>query len=423
MQERKTRWWQELTRYQWTVLIVAWLGWVSDVFDTSLFFLVKGDIVKEFLGPKAYDPGGPGPSVEGVMMTVFVLGWAIGGLVFGVLADRWGRKRTMMLTILLYCFFTGVTFFCESWQQVAVLRFLTALGIGGEWAAGTALIAESLPDRTRAAAAGFLQSAAAIGPVLASLTLFALAEHSWRWLFVVGIAPALIVVWVRMGIREPERWLKTERPKARAWYRDVVELFSDPRLRRNTLIALTIGVVAITAASNMSYWLPNLVTELSKGMGDVVIKQRKGFAQMIMHIGTIAGVIVFPILCERLGRKKSLAWFFAVCPFVVAGTAWTLSDYTLLVVLAPVMSFFVLGLTAGLPLYFPELFPTRLRGTGLGVCYNTGRILQAPWPLITGFLGGKLGIGVAVGLTSLVSFIGAAVMPFAQETKGQALPD
>lgn len=422
MRESRAAWWGELTRYQWTVLLVAWLGWVFDVYDTSLFFLAKRSIVLEFLGPRAYDPHGRGPSVEGAIMTVFVIGWAVGGLVFGVMADRWGRKPTLMLTILFYCLFTGLTVLCRSWQEVAAVRFFTALGIGGEWAAGTALVAEALPDRARAAAAGFLQSAAAVGPILASLTVLAMAGLDWRWFFVAGIVPALIVVWVRVGIREPDRWLRT-RKRSRSWLADLGELLSTRKQLRNTAVALAIGVVAIVAANNMSYWLPNLVAEASSGLAEKIIRQRTSLAQMIMHIGTIAGVAVFPMLCERLGRRRSLAMFFAIGPVAVAAAAWTDRVFILLVCLAPVMSFFVLGLTAGLPLYFPELFPTRLRATGLGLCYNVGRIFQAPVPLFTGFLAASTGVGFAVALTSLVSFLGAAVMPFARETRGLALAD
>jgi len=388
-------------------LIVAWLGWVFDVYDTSLFFLAKRAIVLEFVGPTAYAPHGSGPSVEGRMMTVFVAGWAVGGLAFGVLGDRWGRKPTLMLTILLYCTFTGLTVLCRSWQQVAAIRFLTALGIGGEWAAGTALVAETLPDRARAAAAGFLQSAAAVGPILASLTLLALAGRDWRLLFLVGVAPAAVTVWARSGIRDTKPAPRPQRSSG-AWVGHIAELFRTRQMLSNTSIALAIGVVAIIGANNLSYWLPNLVAEASRGLSEKVIQQRTGIAQMVLHVGTLAGVAIFPCLCERFGRRKALATFFAAGPVAVAGIAWAHPSFGVFVCLAPIMS---------------ELFPARLRATGLGLCYNAGRILQAPWPAFTGFLAGSTGIGHAVGLTSLISFFGAAVMPFARETKGVTLTE
>src|SRR5688572_8545828 len=180
-----TRWWHGITRYQWLVLVVAWLGWVFDIFDTALFNFAKGPMLTEMLGgAEAYKL--QGPQVEGMIQMIFLAGWAIGGLAFGILADRWGRTRTMVLTILIYCAFTGLTALCQTWEQVAGVRFLTALGLGGEWAAGAALIAEVFPDRARAGAAALLQSAAAFGPALAAVANLKVAAADWRVLFLIG---------------------------------------------------------------------------------------------------------------------------------------------------------------------------------------------------------------------------------------------
>ncbi len=419
-------WWRQLTGYQWTVLLVAWLGWVFDVFDTSLFFLAKQPMVQEFFGKDAYGPQGKGPLIEGIILGCFYAGWAVGGLVFGVLADRWGRARTMVLTILLYSLFTGLTWFVQTWEQVAIIRFLTALGIGGEWAAGTALIAEALPNRTRAMAAGFLQSAAAVGPVLAALANLALKDHSWRWLFVVGVAPALLTIWIRWKVREPERWSRTqESPGSRRdAFATLRELFGSQPWRRHAWVALTMAVVGILGASNISYWLPNLVKEASPGLADEAVRARQSYAQMILHVGTIVGVFLFPALCERIGRKRAFAWAFAMTPVVVALATFSKPSYSGLLLVAPLMAFLAIGLTSGFPLYFPELFPTRLRATGMGFAYNTGRILQVPWPILTGWIIASLGgVGVGVGLTAMVYLAGVAAVAFAPETKGRPLPD
>jgi MFS family permease len=180
------RWWSGLSRYQWLVLGVAWLGWVFDIADTALFNFAKGPMLDELLGPGV--DASFQASVDGKLLTVFLVGWALGGLVFGVLADKWGRTKTMALTILIYALFTGLTALCQTWEQVAVVRLITALGIGGEWAAGAALVAEVFPNKARAPAAGILQSAAAFGPVFAALVNFQVEPEHWRWLFLIGIA-------------------------------------------------------------------------------------------------------------------------------------------------------------------------------------------------------------------------------------------
>lgn len=427
MEERLAPWWKSLSRYQWTVLIIAWLGWVFDVFDTSLFFLAKQSIVKEFVGVHAYDKGGPGPTYEAWVLAAFTLGWAVGGVIFGILADRWGRVKTMILTILLYCGFTFATLACRNIVEVGIIRFFTALGIGGEWAAGAALVAEVLPNRVRSAAASVLQTAAALGPILAALANIGLAHTNWRWLFVVGVFPALLTIWIRMSVKEPERWT-TDRALRPSALKTLGDFFKEPRLLRYLGLALVIAVVGIMGAGNISFWLPNLVKEISKGFSDADVRSRQSIAQMVMHIGTIAGVILFPILCDRIGRKKAFGLFFAVCPFVVGGVTFLLYKnivgYTGLLILAPVMAFFALGLTAGYPLYLPELFPTRVRATGIGLAYNTGRLLQIPWPIITAAIITSFGgVAVGVGLTALVYFVGVVAILAAPETKGKPLPD
>ncbi|HEY0866602.1 MAG TPA: MFS transporter, partial [Fimbriimonas sp.] len=201
------------TRAQWTVLVIAWLGWVFDVMDAALFNFAKVPMFTEMLGPELYKQSGA--AVEGRVQSVFMLGWAIGGLLFGILADRWGRARTLILTILLYSLFTGLTALCRTPDQVAFVRFLTALGIGGEWAAGAALVAETFRGGGRAPASSFLQSAAAVGPALAAFVNLGLASLPWEsllgrptmpWqsLFLVGVVPALLCVVIRMVVREPE---------------------------------------------------------------------------------------------------------------------------------------------------------------------------------------------------------------------------
>ncbi len=265
-------WWKEMSRYQWLVLVVAWLGWVFDIMDTALFQMVKVPMLTDLLGGKAaYDLHGK--VIEGQIQMVFILGWAIGGVLFGVLADKWGRTKTLVATILIYCALTGLTGLCQSWEQVAFVRFLTAIGIGGEWAAGAALVAEVVPNRARAGAAAILQTAAAIGPILAALANQGLAGESWRWMFAIGIIPAALTIVIRMKVKEPDRWINAESTAKSGWLSPIQELFSEPRWRRNAIVAMVVGLVGIAGAGTVTYWMPNLVKEVSVGLSDAAIRE------------------------------------------------------------------------------------------------------------------------------------------------------
>lgn len=408
-----------MTRGQWLILVVAWLGWVFDVMDTALFNFAKTPMLMQMLGPSGY--AGRGPQIEGLIQTVFLVGWAVGGLIFGVLADRWGRVRVMALTILIYCLFTGLTALAQTWEQVLVIRFLTALGIGGEWAAGAALVAEVVPNRARAGAAGFLQSAAAIGPALAAVANLALAAQGWRALFLIGVVPAVLTVVIRLAVHEPERWARAPKPERSP----LAEVFSVASLRRNAVVAILLGVVGIAGAGNVSFWLPNLVRAASEGMAEAAIQQRTSYAILVLHVGTILGVFAFPWIADRFGRRPAFAAFFVMAPVSVWAATLGGADYGRLLLVAPVMSFFTIGLTAGFALYFPELFTTAVRATGAGLAYNTGRILAAPVPWATGLLigGAKGSAAEGVARAALIYVMGLLALVRAPETRGRDLPE
>ncbi|MBX3120008.1 MAG: MFS transporter [Fimbriimonadaceae bacterium] len=427
-------WWKGLTKTMWLVLIVAWLGWVFDIFDSALFAFAKGPMLKELLSTP--DAMARKDEIDGLMQLVFLIGWAIGGLIFGVMADRWGRARTMTLTILLYCLFTGLTGLCQTWEQVAVIRFLTALGIGGEWAAGAALIAETVPNKARAGAAALLQTAAAFGPWLASLANYALTSAwaayeldqatFWRWLFVVGILPAFLTVVIRFKIKEPERWTEAQKQESKtSTLEPIKEMFVHPIWRRNVIVAMIIGAVGIAGAGNIAYWLPNLVEQVSKGLSPEDISARKSYATSIMHVGTFLGVLLVPWLCTKVGRRPTLFAFFILAPISVFVALNIGFSYTNLLVFGPLMAFLAIGLTATFGLYFPELFPTRFRATGSGFAYNVARIMQAPLPWLTGLLiaAGRGSPAHGVTLAAGVYLIGLLALPFAPETKGKELPE
>jgi len=408
------------SKVQRIVLIVAWLGWVFDVMDTALFNFAKVPMIREMVGAVQYKA--IGPQIEGKIQTWFLIGWALGGLIFGLLADRWGRTRTLIVTILMYCLLTGATALCRTPEQVMVARFFTALGIGGEWAAGAALIAESLPDELRALAASFLQSAAAVGPVLASLANLGLAGSSWRSLFLIGIAPAFLCVLIRTHVPEPPAAARSKPIDSPLGM--LAELFQDPVLRRNTSVAMVLGIVGVTGAGIIPFWIPNLVRQGSIGMTDAAISTRVSVATMVIHIGTLLGVFAFPWLAQRIGRKRSFAVFFVMSPLTALFALIGGAEYSRLLLLLPISTFFSIGVSAGFVLYFPELFPTHLRATGSGLAYNVGRVVSAPIPWVTGMVIAAFGGSVVAGVMIAVSIylVGLVAVPLAPETNGQPLP-
>jgi MFS family permease len=405
-----------LTRRQSAILAIAWLGWVFDIMDTALFNFAKGPMLTEMLGG-AESYKAHGPTVEGWIQALFLLGWSIGGLVFGMLADTWGRTRTLVVTVLLYCAFTGLTALCRTPEQVAVVRFLTALGIGGEWAAGAALVAETFSDRMRPYAAGMLQSAAAAGPVLAALANLFLRGGDWRLLFLVGILPAFICVFVRYRSHEPERPPPAEKLP-------ISEVMGEAKWRKRAIAAMAIGAVGIAGAGTATYWQPNLVQAASAGLAKADVDSRKSVVAMVSHVGTLIGVLVVPWLCTRFGRRRTIGAFYVLAPASVALAIGGGAEYGRLLLLLPLVNFFAIGVSSAFVLYFPELFPARMRATGAGLAYNVGRVLSIPVPILTGKLIAAYGGSVATGvlLSGAIYLLGLLALPFAPETKGEPLP-
>jgi MFS family permease len=376
------------------VLGIAWLGWVFDIMDTGLFNFAKGPMLTQMVGPTEYRLHGP--RLEADIQAVFLVGWALGGLVFGVLADRWGRTKTLIATVLLYCLFTGLTALCHTPEQVAAARFLTALGIGGEWAAGAALVAESFGDAMRAGAAALLQTAAAAGPVFAALANLALAGRPWQLLFLVGVAPAFMAVFARMQVHGSPATGEAAGSK-----------------------------FGVTGAMTAVFWQPNLVAELSRGLPKVDVDTRKSQVAMLSHVGTLIGVLVVPSLCDRFGRRATIGAFFLASPiaaFAAIGLG-SHGSYERLFVLSPLVNFFAIGVSAAFVLYFPELFPSRVRATGAGLAYNVGRALSIPIPIATAWLIASFGGSIAAGvlLSGSIYLVGLAALPFLPETRGLPL--
>jgi MFS family permease len=422
-------WREGVTPYQWLVLFVAWLGWVFDSMDATIYAIVLHPALGELLQASA---GGATPETigwhGGLIFSIFLIGWAIGGVTFGIVADRFGRTKTLIATILIYAVFTGLAALSQEWWHLAIYRFLTALGIGGEWAAGAALVAEVWPEDKRAKAAGLLQSAWAFGFFLAALFNLLLRGYGWRALFVVGIVPAIAALLVRVWVKEPERWVQAHRQEQKVGivpFAKLAELFRGDLLRP-TLAGSTLAFVAVFGLWGSTNWTPTLIGTLPdlQGVSREELSARVSYAIMALNGGALFGYLSFGPLADRFGRRAVFALMCTGSLIMLPVTFLTPREYLHVLLLLPLLGFFNNGIFSGFPIYLPELYPTRLRATGAGFCFNAGRVFASVGPFLTGWLTATMGsVGSAVSIVGLIYLVGLLVLPFAPETRGKTLPD
>ncbi len=427
---KRESWREGVTGYQWLVLFVAWLGWVFDSMDSTIYAIVLHPALTELLDPiagRAADSDTIG-WYGGIIFSIFLIGWATGGVLFGMLADRFGRTKTLIFTILIYAVFTGMAALSATWWQLAIYRFLTALGIGGEWAAGAALVAEVWPEDKRARAAGILQSAWAAGFLFAALVNLAMAGFGWRVLFLIGIAPAIVAMLVRLWVKEPERWVKARASEQQAGDSSLgklAELFS-PALRRSTFVGSGLAFVAVFGLWGATNWTPTLIRALPslEGVDGSTLSDYVSYATMVLNAGALAGYLSFGPLADRFGRRAVFALMCAGSLITLPITFFVPRSYSHVMVLLPILGFFNNGIFSGFPIYLPELYPTRIRATGAGFCFNIGRVLASAGPFLTGFLVAALGgFGPAASTIALIYLFGLLILPFAPETRGKPLPE
>ncbi|MCZ2077326.1 MAG: MFS transporter [Bryobacteraceae bacterium] len=440
-------WYKELNRYHWFVLIVATLGWMFDTMDQQLFNLARRPAILELLGARPDDPAMAGQVAEfaGYSTMIFMIGWATGGIIFGVLGDRLGRVKTMILTILCYSLFTGLSAFAHNVWDFSFYRLLTGLGVGGQFSVGVALVAETMPDRARPFALGWLQALSAIGNMMAALLGISLGHlqqigmigSAWRWMFIAGALPAFLAIFVFRKLHEPEQWQKAARDRKHLG--SIPDLFSDPRWRRNTIVGMLLafsGVVGLWGIGFFSFDLLSSVLDKyfrAQGLPEQMIAGKKtfwtGMTSLLQNAGAFFGIYAFTRLTYYTGRRTAFAISFLAAMCATAATFWYLDDFSEIFWMVPMMGFAQLALFGGYAIYLPELFPTRLRSTGTSFCYNVGRFVAAIGPVALGLLTSRVYAGEAepmryAGVTMcLVFLIGLAVLPFAPETKGKALPD
>jgi MFS family permease len=437
------KWYRDLDRYHWFVLAVSSLGWMFDTMAQQLFNLARKPAIRDLLG------GNPSDAIvseqAAYATAIFMVGWALGGVLFGVLGDRLGRVKTMMMTILCYTLFTGLSLLSTGVWDFNLYRFLCGLGVGGQFAVGVALVAEVVPARARPYALGMVQACSAVGNMIAALAGIVLGQmetagaigHSWRYLFLAGAVPAPLALIVFKKLKEPDQWLKAraEKKKMGSFH----ELLSDPRWRRNSIVGLLLafsGVVGLWGIGFFSYDLFRPVLENTfrgQGLTGAALAGKTatwiGWTSMFQNFGAFFGVHAFTWLTQRTGRKPAFAVSFLAAMGMTAYTFWNLKQISDIFWMIPLMGFAQLSLFGGYAIYLPELFPTSLRSTGTSFCYNCGRLIAAAGPLSLGLLTSRVFSGHAepmryAGVTMcLVFLIGLAALPFAPETKGKPLPE
>jgi MFS family permease len=429
-----------MTRYQWTVLLAAWLGWGFDVFDGLLFNYVAPNCVPALLGLPLGSLAARKATLfwGGTLTSILLLGWAAGGILFGAIADRIGRTRTLLLTMLLYAFGTAACAAAPNLPVLILFRLIASLGIGGEWAAGAAMVAEVVPERRRVEAGALLYTSAPMGLFLATFANFQIAgnlfkgtpETSWRYVFLCGLIPAAAALPIRLLIREPERWTRASAGTAPPRLR---ELFT-PQMRALTLSGFAMALVALVTWWSTNAFIPIVSTGLAQAAAKTrgldgpatlaLVESWKAHTTSYFNLGGLIGTLLTIPASKILGRKKMFAIYYALSGLALFATFHLdLSPET-----RQRCYFFdgltVFGVFGAFTYYLPELFPTRLRGTGAGFCYNIGRIITAAGPFLVGHFAARgtdsLG-GVLRALTfvAIVPIAGLLFMPIVIETKGR----
>ncbi len=433
----------DMNAYQWTVLLAAWLGWGFDIFDSLLFNYVAPNAVPTLLDIPLGTPAAAAATLRwtGALTSLLLIGWAIGGILFGRVADRIGRTRTLLLTMMMYAVGTAA---CAAAPNMAVLvlcRIVASLGIGGEWAAGAAMVAEVVPERRRVEAGALLYTAAPLGLFLASIVTYQIQgvyfrgspEVAWRYVFLFGLVPAAVAFFVRLFIKEPERWTRTAHAAVKS--PRLAELFS-PEYRAITVSGLLMATVALVTWWSCNAFLPTvsagLAAQAAAGLSRVdataLSESWKATAANAFNLGGLIGTLLTIPASKLLGRRPMFAIYFLLSGVsVLAAFGLPLDPRTRLYMFFPV-GLTVFGVFGAFTYYLPELYPTRLRGTGAGFCYNTGRLIAAIGPFIVGSIAarGSAALSSALYVLFFVGFAplaGLLLMPWVVETKHQVLAD
>lgn len=431
-----------LNKYQCAVLFAAWLGWGFDVFDALLLNLVAPNCIPALLGLAIGTPAAKSATLSwtGILTAILLIGWAVGGVLFGRIADRIGRTRTLIFTILLYSIGTAACALSPNIWLLMLFRFISSLGIGGEWAAGATMVAEIVPESRRVEAGAILFTASPLGLLLATLTNFSIAgiflrsspETSWRYVLLAGIIPSALALSIRLFLREPDHWNTTTQSRQPSRVRD---LFT-PQYKDLTRSGFITALIAL-----ITYWSCNaFIPIISTGLAQAAAKAQsldklatttlaetwKTLAITYFNFGGLAGTLLTIPIAKSLGRRSLFTIYFigsSLASFITFGL--TLPPNIRL------MLYFLTGLTiygigSSFAYYLPELFPRQIRATGAGFCYNSGRLIAAGGPFLVGSIASQSANPLASALTTLswigvVPLLGLAFLPWIIETRDRTL--
>ncbi|NBV34995.1 MAG: MFS transporter [Proteobacteria bacterium] len=454
MQTSQTRsWWSYLTPYHWFVIIVASAAWFFDCLDQRLFSLARIPALSSLMQLPPTDT-----QVQGfgkVVTACFLIGWGVGGMIFGALGDRYGRAKMLTLTILIYSAFTGLSYFSQTATDFTVFRFLTGVGVGGVFGLAVALIAETVPAEARTQSLGLLQILSTVGNVCAGFAKMGIdaleangtiiAGSGWRWMFLIGALPAFLIIFTRSKLKEPAPWLKLKEegllPKG-SIFGPYAKLLADTRWRKNLIVGALIagtGVVGLWAIGEYavdlqkvvfkSYFEKIVAPEAVKGSVDAAITR----AYLLQMLGAAVGMTLFTRIASA-GRKLAFGLGFTAAMVVTFLVYWKMNSPMDAYWMMPLMGMAQLSVFAGFAIYLPELFPSNLRSTGTSFCYNFGRFAAAAGSFFSAKLtvdvyGGFKAVDASLPLryaamTMCALFLVALfTLPFAPETKGHPLPE
>jgi len=404
-------WWHQADREARRALVAASFGWMLDSFDVMLYALVLASLILDL---------GISKQSAGVLGSITLLAAAAGGLIFGLIADRYGRVRALISSVLIYAIFTAACGFAQNIVQLAIFRILLGLGMGGEWASGAALVSETWPDKHRGKALGFMQSSWAIGYALAALAAgLILPWKGWRVVFFVGILPACLTLVVRRRVQEPEIWKRNKALPSEGFMHGFRRIF------QGNLRPITIAITLMNACTLFAWWGFNLwvpaYLSLSRDRGGIGLSVHAMSGTVIaMQAGMWIGYVTFGFLSDRFGRKRCYVLYLilaALLMFLYARvhTVW------LLLALGPLVAFFGTGYYTGFATVTAELYETRIRATAQGFAYNTGRVASAAAPFAVGRLAQQHGFGIAFATVGAAFVIAVLCWVWIPETKGRPL--
>ncbi|MGN6581595.1 MAG: MFS transporter [Bordetella sp.] len=443
-QPLKTRWYDGLTPAHWNVLRGGFLGWIFDGFEALALVVVIAPMLKSLLAPAQLPSL---PVYAGLVIGITLLGWGVGGLVGGILADYIGRKRMMLWSVFLYALFSGFTAFSNTFAVLCALRFLTGLAMGSEWSTGVALISETWPERARTKGAGFLQSGFGWGTLLAAVVWYILSSthplgaQTWRLMFIVGALPAFFVLYLRKGLSESEKWRQAVKEKRWNATPDphsaslvsagdkrpftLKQLFAEPEALRRTLLTVLLSIITTTGWWAISSWLPTFTVSLAKASGAADAVAWGSRIAIIYTVGAILAYLLSGFIVDAIGRRAFLSLTFAGSLITTVITYRLTHTLGGMVVIAPINGFFTLGCAyAWMAIYPSELFTSSLRSTAISFVFNAARLIAWVFPILSGSMIKTFGgVSQAALIMSSCYVLGIFIPWFLPETQGKGMPD